>query len=208
MADDFEGGEARFEIDEDAQFRETFKEIGLAELRIRACQGARDNTFLEVLKGRVRLREREIRRRRELAAQKQQNGVNGVGGAGKAKSPTVDLMANSPILNGDGIPSPNLPRSSDNIAGSPVIGTPIASSPLIHQRQTSVTISGPELLAKELEEKKAQGNKIVSGGVVVDGLASPILVKKSAGSGNREEQGTASTGLGIENGGVGDGQSS
>ena len=208
VADDFEGGEARFEIDEDAQFRETFKEIGLAELRIRACQGARDNTFLEVLKGRVRLREREIRRRRELAAQKQQNGVNGVGGAGKAKSPTVDLMANSPILNGDGIPSPNLPRSSDNIAGSPVIGTPIASSPLIHQRQTSVTISGPELLAKELEEKKAQGNKIVSGGVVVDGLASPILVKKSAGSGNREEQGTASTGLGIENGGVGDGQSS
>ena len=205
MADDFEGGEARFEVDEDAQFRETFKEIGLAELRIRACQGARDNTFLEVLKGRVRLREREIRRRRELASQKQQNGVNGVG---KAKSPTVDLMVNSPILNGDGIPSPNLPRSSDSIAGSPVIGTPIASSPLIHQRQTSVTLSGPELLAKELEDKKAQGNKIVSGGVVVDGLASPILVKKSAGSGNREEQGTASTGLGIENGGVGDGQSS
>jgi len=121
------------------------------------------------------------------------------------KSPTVDLMVNSPILNGDGIPSPNLPRSSDSIAGSPVIGTPIVSSPLIHQRQSSVTISGQELLAKELEEKKkAQGNKIVSGGVVVDGLTSPILVKKSVGSGHREAQGTASMGLGIENGGVGE----
>ena len=209
VADDFESGEARFEVDEDAQFRETFREIGCAELRIRPCQGARDNTFLEVLKGRVRLREREVRRRRDIAMQKQrqqrqqqqQNGVDG-GGGGRVKSPTVDLMVNSPILNGDGIPSPNLPRTSDSIAGSPVIGTPIVSSPLIHQRQSSVTISGPELLAKELEEKKAQGNKIVSGGVVVDGLTSPILVKKSAGSGNREEQGTASTGLGIENGGV------
>ena len=205
VADDFEGGEARFEVDEDAQFRETFREIGSAELRIRPCQGARDNTFLEVLKGRVRLREREIRRRRELAAQKQ-NDVNGGSGAVKAKSPTVDLMANSPILNGDGIPSPNLPRSSDSLAGGPVISTPIVSSPLISQRQNVVTITSPEMFVTEFREKKAEVNKIMSGGAVIDGVASPILVEKSAGSGNREEKGTASIGLGIENGGVGDSQ--
>src|SRR5208282_4183290 len=99
---------------------------------------------------RVRLREREIRRRTQ-----QRKMVNS-----KDKSPTttVDLMVNSPILTGDGIPSPNLPRNSDSNAGSPVIGTPKAA----------VTISGPEILAKEKEEKQAKGNKIVSGGVVVD----------------------------------------
>jgi cell wall assembly regulator SMI1 len=179
VADDFEGGEARFDVDEN--FRESFRG---AELRIRPCQGSKDDTFLEVLKGRVRLREREIRRRTQ-----QRKMVNG-----KGKSPTsaVDLMANSPILTGDGIPSPNLPRNSDSNAPSPVIGTP----------RTTVTISGPEILAKEKDEERAKGNKIVSGGVVVDDnqkiiLASAVLVKESVG-GEMEDLGKATTGLNIE----------
>ena len=170
VADDFEGGEARFDVDE--SFQESFRG---AELRIRPCQGAKDDTFLEVLKGRVRLRERQIRRRTQ-----QRNMVNG---KDKPPTTTVDLMANSPILAGDGIPSPNLPRKSDSNVGSPVIETPKAV----------VTISVPEILAKEQEKERAQGNKIVSGGVAVDDnqenniLTSSVLVKKSV-DGEMENQ--------------------
>jgi cell wall assembly regulator SMI1 len=170
VADDFDAGEARFEED---PFR------GTSELRIRPCQGARDDTFLEVLKARVRLREREIRRKRESANQ------------GKQGEKKIDLMVNSPILTGDGIPSPNLPRKSDSIAGSPVIPTP--------SRKESVTVSGPEILAKEMQENKVKGNRIVSGGVVLDRvITSPGLSDKSIA----EELEKASTGLGIEGGKV------
>jgi cell wall assembly regulator SMI1 len=186
IAEDFEGGEARFESDGN------FLEDSRGELRIRKCQGARDDTFLEVLKGRVRLREREIRRRRETMMQK----ANAVNGGKDGKSPTVDLMANSPILAGDGIPSPNLPRNSDSVAGSPVIGTP-----------QSVTISGRDILAKEKEQQRAKKNRLVIGGVVLEDdqenvLATPILVAKSV-VGSTEDQQKASTGLGIDEGGVG-----
>lgn len=187
IADDFEGGEARFENDGN------FLEDSRGELRIRRCPGARDDTFLEVLKGRVRLREREIRRRRETMMQK----ASAIKGGKDGKSPTVDLMTNSPILAGDGIPSPNLPRNNDSAAGSPVIGTP-----------KSVTISGRDILAKEKEQQQAKKNKFVSGGVVVEDdrenvLAIPILVTKSVVIGSTEDQQKASTGLGIDQGGVG-----
>ena len=178
VADDFEGGEARFDVDEN--FRESFRG---AELRIRPCQGAKDDTFLEVLKGRVRLRERQIRRRTQERKM--------VNGNDKSPTTTVDLMVNSPILTGDGIPSPNLPRNSDSNAASPVIETP----------KTAVTISGPEILAKEKEEERAKGNKIVRGGVVVDDnqenniVASSVLVETSVG-GEMEDQGKATR---IEN---------
>lgn len=189
IADDFEGGEARFDVDEN--FREDFRG---AELRIRKCQGAKDDTFLEVLKGRVRLREREIRRRRDQ--QQRKSTINGNGKEAN-KSPIIDLMLNSPILTGDGIPSPNLPRKSDSNAASPIIGTP-----------KSVSISGRDILAKEKQEERAKGVRLVSGGVVVDDnddqkennnvLASPILVKNNVIVGNIEDQEKASIGLGIE----------
>jgi cell wall assembly regulator SMI1 len=189
VADDFEGGEARFD-GEDAT-RESYRST---ELRIRPCQGARDDTFIEVMKARVRLREKEIRRRKEQQMQKRKT-INE-----KEKSPTVDLMVNSPILNGDGIPSPNLPRSSEGVIGSPVVGTPTVSTPALPQRQDTVTISGPAILAKEKEEIRAKGIKIVSGGVVIDSedvIPVSTLVKTSTVNGV-EDQTKASTALGIE----------
>ena len=169
VADDFEAGEARFDTDDG--FRESFRG---GELRIRPCQGCRDDSFIEVLKGRVRLREREVRRRRELHAKRMAEK--------KDKSP-VDLMINSPRMTGDGFPSPNLPRKSDSIAESPVIGTPIVNTPHSPKKRDSVTVSGRDLLAKE-EENRNKVTKLVSGGVVVESptediLASPILVRKN-----------------------------
>jgi hypothetical protein len=99
------------------------------------------------------------------------------------KSP-VDLMVHSPRMTGDGFPSPSLPRKSDSIAGSPIIGTPIATSiPISPKKRDSVTVSGRDILAKE-EENKNKVTKLVSGGVVVESpieniLASPILVRKN-----------------------------
>lgn len=168
VADDFEAGEARFDTDDG--FRESFRG---GELRIRPCQGCRDDSFMEVLKGRVRLREREVRKRREMHAKKM---------AEKKDKPPVDLMVNSPRMTGDGFPSPNLPRKSDSIAGSPVVGTPITNTPLSPKKRDSVTVSGRDILAKE--ENKNKVTKLVSGGVVVESpvenvLASPILVRKN-----------------------------
>lgn len=169
VADDFEAGEARFDTDDG--FRESFRG---GELRIRPCQGCRDDSFFEVLKGRVRLRERQVRRRRETHAQKMAEK--------KIKSP-VDLIAHSPRMTGDGFPSPNLPRKSDSVAGSPVIGTPIVKTPQSPKKRDSVTVSGRDILAK-VEENQSKVTKLVSGGVVVespveDVLASPILVRKN-----------------------------
>lgn len=192
VADDFEGGEARFDGDDSIQ--ESYR---TAELRIRPCQGARDNTFIEVLKGRVRLREREVRLRREQQMQKRKTISE------KEKSPTVDLMVNSPILNGDGIPSPNLPRSSESVVGSPVVGTPTVSTPVGLQRQDTVTISGPYILAKEKEEIRAKGNKLVSGGVVIDpeDVIQPSTLVKISMVDGAEDQKKESTELGIESDG-------
>lgn len=168
IADDFEAGEARFDTDD--TFRESFRG---AELRIRPCQGSRDDTLIEVLKGRVRLREREIRKKRETQLQQKRT---------EKESPVVDLMVNSPRMTDENrFPSPSLPREGESPitkGESPVIGTPIVGTPGTAVRRESVTVSGRDILAKE-EANKPKGNKIVSGGVVVDGLASPILVKKS-----------------------------
>jgi cell wall assembly regulator SMI1 len=207
IAEDFDAGEARFDTDEG--FRESF---GSRELRIRPCQGARDDTFLEVLKARVRLRERELRRARE---QREQKGVK--------DSPTVDLMVNSPqIMTGGGFPNPNLPRESESIAGSPVVGTPISTPTVaLPQRKDIVTISGPEILASVAENtKRDSGDKVLGSPILVktvngteakteetkatglDVLGSPILVKKSVAGTVEEEK--ASTGLGIEESAVED----
>jgi cell wall assembly regulator SMI1 len=170
VAEDFEGGEARFVESADPS--------GSEELRIRACMGARDDSFFEVLKARVRLREREVRRKRETMIAGMQKGrttPNGVGKEVVAKSPIVDLMANSPILNGDGIPSPNLPRSSESMAGSPVIGEPAVNG-----------INGKS------EEHKTAGEKIV--------IASPIPSKMREENSVSAEEKVATTGLGIESG--------
>ena len=191
VAEDFEGGEARFVESADPGASE--------QLRIRPCLGARDDTFIEVLKGRVRLREREIRRKREtmMAMTAQQkgrpNGVVNDRGGGGAKSPIVDLIANSPILNGDGIPSPNLPRTSDSIAGSPVIGTPTVA-----QQQ----INGTMINGKG-EVTTAKGNR---GAADKDVIATPIpteaqdekdaIIMQGAQGGTK----MAVTKLGIESG--------
>jgi hypothetical protein len=85
-------------------------------------------------------------------------------------------------------------------------------TPIKEVRRESVTVSGRDILAK-VEASKPKENKIVSGGVVVDGLASPILVKKSSAPVDGavieestvetgvEEMGKA-TGLGIDEGAV------
>ena len=176
IAEDFEAGEARFEKDEG--FRET---LWGGELRIRPCQGARDDTFMEVLKARVRLREREVRKRREermrkdAALQKRESGQ---------KITTVDLMVNSPKTGDENrFPSPSLPRASESVQGSPVIGTP-STTPVIQQRKESVTVSGPEPVAEEEEkEEKENGSekcvRFSEEEVIID---SPVLVKKEPGS--------------------------
>lgn len=167
MAEDFEGGETRFVESADPS--------GSEELRIRACTGARDDSLFEVLKARVRLREREVRRKRETMIAGMQKGrttLNGIAKDVGVKSPIVDLMANSPIINGDGIPSPNLPRSSESMAGSPVIGVPAVNGS-----------SG---------EDKSAGEKIV--------IASPIPSKMRDENGVSGEEKVATTGLGIEGG--------
>jgi cell wall assembly regulator SMI1 len=203
VADDFEAGEARFDSDED--FRESYSE---RQLRIRPCQGARDDSFLEVLKARVRLKEREVRRKRETMREQQR--VQG------GRKETVDLMVNSPLQMGgdERFPSPSLPRGSDSISGSPVIGTPLSNSTVTPpKKKDSVTVSGPEILAKEEEAKP---KTVVVGGVVVEEqkvLGSPILVRKRDSGGPtvteetiKEEEmvkgeETAKTGWGIvENG--------
>jgi hypothetical protein len=167
VAEDFEGGEARFVESADPS--------GSEELRIRACMGARDDSFFEVLKARVRLREREVRRKRETMIAGMQKGRTTPNGVGKeAKSPIVDLMANSPILNGDGIPSPNLPRSNESMAGSPVIGAPAVNG--INRKS----------------EEKGVGEKIV--------IASPIPSKMREENGVSGEEKVGTTGLGIEGG--------
>jgi len=228
VADDFEAGEARFEggaawgEGEGDMERDGGVDMRGAELRIRKCQGARDGTFMEVLKARVRLREREIRRKRESQLAPKQNGdgnantnltsgVNGIGngkrGSVGGRSPTLDLMANSPILNGDGIPSPNLPREN---GASPVLGTPVVTTPI--SRTNSITVSGPEILAQEQQAAKAKGPRIVSGGVVIaeeearEIVASPISIKSPVLTERKHQHnvlGTvmeekAATGLGIE----------
>jgi cell wall assembly regulator SMI1 len=170
VAEDFEGGEARFVESADPS--------GSEELRIRACTGARDDSLFEVLKARVRLREREVRRKRETMIAGMQKGrttPNGVAKDVGMKSPIVDLMANSPIINGDGIPSPNLPRSSESMAGSPVIGVPAVNG-----------INGSSV------EDKSAGEKIV--------IASPIPSKMRDENGVSGEEKVATTGLGIEGG--------
>lgn len=190
IADDFEAGEARFDGDEVS--RESFRG---AELRIRSCYGAKDDTFMEVLKARVRLREREIRRRREAVNRKQN---------GEAKT-NGDLIAASPIVAGDGIPSPNLPRGSDSVASSPVVGSPKITTPVTAHRRESVTVSGPKILAREQEELKKRPNKLVSCGVVIHEEQiiespvpeSPVLVEKP---GDSTEEGSAATGFGIKDG--------
>jgi len=168
------------------------------QLRIRPCLGARDDTFIEVLKGRVRLREREIRRKRETMAAQQKGRPNGVvkdRGGGGAKSPIVDLIANSPILNGDGIPSPNLSRSGDSIAGSPVIGTPTVAQ----QQINGTVIDGKE------EITTAKGNR---GGADKDVIATPTPTKAQDENDAIITQGTqggtemAVTKLGTESGRV------
>ena len=191
VAEDFEGGEARFVEGADPGASE--------QLRIRPCLGARDDTFIEVLKGRVRLREREIRRKREtmMAMAAQQKGrPNGVGkdrGGEGAKLPIVDLIANSPILNGDGIPSPNLPRSSDSIVGSPVIGTPTAA-----QQQVNGTVTNAKGEITAAKENRGAGDN--------DVIASSIPTQAQDEKGAINMQGTqggtkmAITGLGIEDG--------
>jgi cell wall assembly regulator SMI1 len=191
VADDFDGGEARFVESSDPGASE--------ELRIRACMGARDDTFIEVLKGRVRLREREVRRKREMrmssmAGQKGRvpQQLNGIKEVTWAKSPIVDLMANSPILNGDGIPSPNLPRSSDSIAGSPVIGVPIVT-------QVDGLVNGK----KETKGHRDPGEK--------DVIVGPIQTKEQDDNGNsiiaqEEQEKMATMGLGIEGGLVNGGE--
>jgi cell wall assembly regulator SMI1 len=209
IAEDFDAGEARFDTDDG--FRESF---GSRELRIRPCHGARDDTFLEVLKARVRLRERELQRAREQREQK----------VVRKDSPTVDLMVNSPRMTGDGFPSPNLPRESESIAGSPVIGTPISTPTIaLPRRKDTVTVSGPELLASvaEITRLDSAGDKALGSPILVkkvngteeakteetkaagsDVLSSPILVKRSVAGTVEEEK--ASTGLGIEEGAVED----
>ena len=150
IAEDFDAGEARF--DSDDGFRESF---GSRELRIRPCHGARDDTFLEVLKARVRLREGSY----------EGEGTTGTEGCRK-DSPAVDLMVNSPrIMTGDGFPSPNLPRESESITGSPVIETPISTILLsrLPRRKDTVTLSGPELLPSVAENTKrdSAGDKVL-----------------------------------------------
>ena len=163
-----------------------------------------------MLKGRVRLREREIRKRRETQILKKME---------VKESPVVDLMVNSPRLGDENrFPSPSLPREGESPitkGESPVIGTPIVGTPMTpikEVKRESVTVSGRDILAK-VEASKPKETKIVSGGVVVDGLASPILVKKSSApvDGAVIEQSTVetgvedmgkATGLGIDDGAV------
>ena len=155
IADDFEAGEARFDRDEG--FRETFQG---GELRIRPCAGARDDTFMEVLKARVRLRDREIRKKRdERMRAERERGREPVKTAN-----TVDLMVNSPLTDDNRFPSPNLPRGSDSVHGSPVIGTPIITTPVLHQ---------------ETDEEEGSKKTNVASGKVVE---SPVLVKKESPS--------------------------
>ena len=129
-----------------------------------------------------------------MAAQ-QKGRPNGVGkdrGEG-AKSPIVDLIANSPILNGDGIPSPNLPRSSDSIVGSPVIGTPTAA-----QQQVNGTVTNAKGEITAAKENRGAGDN--------DVIASSIPTQAQDEKGAINMQGTqggtkmAITGLGIEDG--------
>jgi hypothetical protein len=174
---------------------------------------------MEVLKARVRLRERERNKKRDIVAKKE------------VKESPVDLMVNSPIMTGDGFPSPNLPRGSESVVGSPVIGTPIETTTVGLPRRTSVTISGAEALAAATKrtsvdkvlgsplavksvnrtEEEAEETEEVTGDVLespilvkksvngteknVSNVPSPVFVKKSADADGETQ---ASTGLGIE----------
>jgi cell wall assembly regulator SMI1 len=108
IADDFEAGEARFA-------EELKGEGGGGELRIRICPGARDDSFLEVLKARVRMREREIYKRRQEVKRR--------------TTGQPEIGKRSPV----GFPSPSLPRPES------AVSTPVIASELALPQQPSVT---------------------------------------------------------------------
>jgi len=150
VADDFEGGEARFADD---------PVLGRSgELRIRWCYGARDDSFLEVLKARVRLREKEVQRRRELYRRKiMEDKTKGV------TSASSELIGSPLGRDENRFPSPSLPRRE-----SP------ASSPVVIQLASGTTV---------LEETTEETNENTAVAVLEkDIVPSPVLVDGESGT--------------------------